>query len=312
MRNVAGRPFGGPWVGKHQEARMAQTLESASPARTAQAHFDSLLVHVEPGLPASRRVEVAAGLARRFGARLIGLGAESLEPPVATDPYSSQLLADMVVELTRELELRLANAAADFRRDAAGAGDIEWRSVQAMPNAAIAAEARAADLIVMGAAEGRRASGYQAADPAEVVLTAGRPVLVVPEAPAHLEARRVVLAWKDTREARRAMQDALPFLIAAEEVVVVAVCPEDALAVCRAQTEDVASALRRRGVKARAHVVTAPDASVADELNAEAEAIGADLIVSGAYGHSRMAEWVFGGATRALLKSPSRYLLLSH
>ena len=291
---------------------MAQTLESASPARTAQAQFDSLLVHVEPGLPASRRVEVAAGLARRFGARLIGLGAESLEPPVATDPYSSQLLADMVVELTRELEMRLANAAADFRRDAAGAGDIEWRSVQAMPHAAIAPQSRAADQIVIASAEGRRASSYQAADPAEVVLKSGRPVLVVPEAPAHLEARRIVLAWKDTREARRAMLDALPFLIAAEDVVVVAVCPEDALAVCQAQTEDVASTLRRRGVKARAHVVTAPDASVADELNAEAEAIGADLIVSGAYGHSRMAEWVFGGATRALLKSPTRYLLLSH
>ncbi|MCR5881058.1 universal stress protein [Phenylobacterium sp. J367] len=291
---------------------MPQTLESASPVSAATARYDSLLVHVEPGLPASRRVEVAAGLSRRFKARLIGLGAEALEPPVASDPYSSQLLAEMVVEMTRELEARQARAAEDFGRDAAQAHETEWRTSRAMPNAALAAEARACDLIVMGAREGRGASGYQAADPGEVVLTAARPVLVVPEGAERLEASRIVLAWKETREARRALLDALPFLVAAEEVVVMAVCAENAVEVSKAQVDDVAGTLRRRGVPARSLVVTAPDASVVDELNAEAANIGADLIVCGAYGHSRTREWVFGGVTRTLLRAPGRYLLLSH
>jgi len=96
------------------------------------------------------------------------------------------------------------------------------------------------------------------------------------------------------------------------EVIVQAVCAEDAAEACEAHTQDVAEALRRRGVPARANVTAAPDASVADELLAEAAARGADLIVMGAYGHSRMAEWVFGGVTRTVLADPQVYLLLSH
>lgn len=291
---------------------MSQTLESESVSRAATAiRYDSVLVHVEPGLASSRRVEIAAGLARRFGGRVIGLGAEALEPPTAVDPYSGQLVAELVVQMTRQIEADLKSAEQAFDRDAAGTTS-EWRVAQATPNRALAAEARAADLIVMGAQAERSSNVYRSADPAEVVMTAGRPVLVAPAGAGQLRAEKIIVAWKDTRESRRAVADALPFLLRADEVIVQAVCAEDAVEAAQAQTEDVAEALRRRGVPARANVTVAPDAGVADELLAGAAAAGADLIVMGAYGHSRMAEWAFGGVTRTLLGDPQVYLLLSH
>jgi len=289
------------------QEKSAPAARTAPPAPT----YSTLLVHVEPGLAASRRVEIAAGLARAFDARLIGLGAEMIEPVTMVDPYSGQLIAEMYQQLSRQVAADLKNAEAAFRRDAAGA-DVEWRTVSSTPVNAIARTARAADLIVMTATEARGSDVYHAAPPADVVLAAGRPVLVAPAGAGHLQARKIVVAWKETREARRAVADAMPFLVRAEEVVVQAVCAEDEVEAAEACALDVAAWLRRHGAPARANVTTAPDASVADELNAEAEAIGADLIVAGAYGHSRTVEWALGGATWRLLQNPQRYLLLSH
>jgi nucleotide-binding universal stress UspA family protein len=273
--------------------------------------YRSLLVHVQPGLAGSRRVELAAGLARRFGARLIGLGAESFEPVAMMDPYSGQLVAEMYQQLSRQLDADLKSAEVTFRRDAAGA-DGEWRSVKSEPVRALAQAARAADLIIASSHDGEGGDLYRAADPGDLVLASGRPVLVAPPGDGHLQADKIIVAWKDTREARRAVADALPFLVRAQDVLVLAVCAEDDAETSRAAVEDVAEALRRHGAPARGHVTTAPDASVADELNAEAAALGADLIVAGAYGHSRTVEWVMGGATRSLLRNPQRFLLLSH
>jgi nucleotide-binding universal stress UspA family protein len=122
----------------------------------------------------------------------------------------------------------------------------------------------------------------------------------------------VVVAWKDTRESRRALADSLPFLKAAEQVTVVEVCGKDELADARIRTADVVKYLQRHGVKATAKAVSAPPDRVSAELNIAAQAIGADLIVAGAYGHTRLGEWMFGGVTYDLLHAPERFVLLSH
>lgn len=292
---------------------MAQTQDSQTLARSAaiQSRYDSILVHVEPGDLSSPRTKAAARLARAFDARLIGLGAEAIEPLPPADPYSGLLTAEWLTAVTAQVAADLESAEASFRRDAAGA-DIEWRSVRARPAHAMANTARAADLIVAGGSTAPTGDAYLKANAADLVLTSGRPVLIVPASGAPLEAKRIVVAWKDTREARRAVADALPFLVRAEQVEVLAICPADDVESAEAQASDVATALKRRGVEAKAVVVSAPDASVAEELNAEAAAIGADLIVAGGYGHSRMAEWILGGATRGLLHDPQRFVLLSH
>ncbi|MCR5879274.1 universal stress protein [Phenylobacterium sp. J367] len=288
------------------QARDQTTLNR--PARTGC--YDCVLVHVEPGLASSRRTEVAAGLAKRFGARLIGLEAETVEPIPVADPYGAEMTAQVFDQLAHEVDANLERAEESFRRDGAEA-DGEWRAARMAPADALVLLSRAADLIVMGAGS-PPINAFRVADPAEVVLRAGKPVLVAPADPPAPHPRAVVIAWKDTRESRRAVADALPLLADADDVVVMSVCTEAQVDDSRTSTQDVVDALRRRGVPARAHVVTAPDGSVADELNAEAAAIGANLIVAGAYGHSRLAEWVFGGVTRALLSHPTRYLLLSH
>jgi nucleotide-binding universal stress UspA family protein len=277
----------------------------------AQTRYDSLLVHVEAGKLSERRTRIAAHLARAFDARLIGLGAEAVEPLMPVDPFGGATTAEWIAFVTKQVAEDLVSAEQAFARDAQGC-ETEWRCLQRRPVDALADTARAADLIVAGATTGEFGDSYRRADVAELVLAAGRPVLVAPANAVELRARSIVVAWKDTREARRAVMDALPFLERAEEVVVLAVCDPDGAEAAKLQTKDVAAMLRRRLVPARSAVVPAPDVNVAEELNAEAAACGADLIVAGAYGHSRMAEWVLGGATRGLLRDPQRYLLLSH
>jgi len=142
-------------------------------------------------------------------------------------------------------------------------------------------------------------------------MQAGRPVLIAPPKGTLLSGRKVVVAWKDSREARRALSDSIPFLEAAEGVLVLEVCDEDGLDDARIRTDDVVSALRRRKVAAERRSRIRPrhrqPAHPGGSLG-----LRADLIVLGCYGHSRLGEWVFGGVTRDLLSQDEIYLLLSH
>ncbi len=138
---------------------------------------------------------------------------------------------------------------------------------------------RAADLLITGTQEGGAPldrSRY--VNVADLVLRAGKPVLVGASTQDKLDLRTVVVGWKDTREARRAVQDALPLLRLAERVVVVATTGEGA------QLRNIASDLE----------------------------LDAGLVVGGAYGHTRLREWVLGGVTRDFLLHPSRCSLVSH
>lgn len=144
------------------------------------------------------------------------------------------------------------------------------------------------------------------------MMAAGRPVLVVPPGTGSLSADHVVIGWKDTREARRALWDGSPFLRAAASVVVVEVAREAEREAAQARIADVVRHLERHQVKARAEVRARGAASVADELILIAEQNGSDLIVAGGYGHARLREWIFGGVTRGLLRHCPQCCLLSH
>lgn len=272
--------------------------------------YANILVHVEPGLSASHRTEVAAGLARDFNAHLIGVGAEAIDAAYMVDPYAGLLMPEWIVAAQEQVAGRLKAAEEAFRRDAAGV-DLEWRALQTFPSAALVQASRAADLIVVGAVA-KAASNYRSANAAEVVMGSGRPVLVVPEAGRHLRAANIVVAWKETREARRALADAMPFLLRAQNVIVQAVCATGEVEAAAFQVNDVVAALRRRGIQARPGVTTSRDEDVVTELYRIAELNEADLIVAGAYGHSRLAEWAFGGVTNDLLHRPERFVLTSH
>jgi nucleotide-binding universal stress UspA family protein len=181
------------------------------------------------------------------------------------------------------------------------------------PIAEIATNARAADLIVTSRSRRHGGSAYNVAAPGALVLQAGRPVIVAPPEADKLELGSVVIAWKDTRESRRAVADALPLLKRAGAVVVGEVCYHLDAAVAKARLDDVAESLLRHGVRASTTVcVEDKDLHAPRQFLDLADQHKADLIVAGGYGRSRFQEWIFGGFTRALLAQTSRAVLLSH
>lgn len=273
------------------------------------AGYTSLLVHADIDAQAARRIGIAAHLARDMNARLIGVGAETFGAIPPADPYLGYGAADWLGLTENQVTLDLKTAEELFRRETASV-EIEWRTLRDYPAKAVALMSRAADLIV-ASLKGPGAPGL-AADPAEIVMTSGRPVLLVPRHSGNLRARTIVVAWKDTREARRAVADAMPLLRRATSVIVQGICEDDAFEALEFQTEDVAVYLRRLGVAARSQVSARGPKGVTVTLEAIAEANGADLIVAGAYGHSRVREWAFGGVTNALIHDPRCFVLLSH
>ena len=149
-------------------------------------------------------------------------------------------------------------------------------------------------------------------DPGVILLRTGRPVLVVPDVVAPLHLRRVVVACKDTRECRRAVRDALPFLRQAKEVLVVEIGEDGSKSQEKKGVADVARYLVRHGVIVADEIWKRARGPAATELMELARAEKADLIVAGGYGHSRLGESIFGGVTHHLLASSPVCCLLSH
>lgn len=273
--------------------------------------YQTLITHAQPYGASDRRVEAASALARDLDALLIGLAAESVPIYAVSDPFgmaAPQLTSVLVEQQTRNLE----DAHARFLQHAAGARH-EWRSIRDLPTPALARAARSADLIVAGGSSVGLQDKNYAVDIGELVLTAGRPVLVVPPGGGRLAPRKILVAWKDSRESRRAVSDALPFLAKADEVMILGVGdPEDAENLAF-ETADVAAQLTRHGVRSCKPTVAAASGDRIDgEILTHIAAFKPDLVVAGGYGHSRAAEWVLGGVTRSLLHLANQHVLLSH
>jgi nucleotide-binding universal stress UspA family protein len=172
-------------------------------------------------------------------------------------------------------------------------------------------EARYANLIMMQASSPWE-SIYREINVGASILGAGRPVLVVPSGAKPIRAAHVVIGWKDTREARRAVVDALPFLHEAERVTVLQICEKDQGAEEPPGLNDVINYLASHRVRADGRTETRTSGSGAEKLISFALDQDADLLVTGAYGHSRLNEWIFGGVTLDLLKSSPLCCLMSH
>ncbi len=147
----------------------------------------------------------------------------------------------------------------------------------------------------------------QTVDPGDALMHLGGPALIVPPTIDHLSAKHVIVGWKDTREARRAVRDALPFLKRASEVTLITI--DDGAG---GDGQDALRLLQTHGVYAVRVRRDALGATVAQSLVEAAAEHGADLIVTGAYGHGRLREWVFGGVTRDLLAGSPICCLMSH
>lgn len=286
----------------------AQDRPAAKTEPYAASAIRTVLTHVRSEPEDLPRLKAAAALARKLEATLFGMGSETV-PPLGTD-LTGLMQAQWYIEHFKQVERNLEQARAAFESETEGLATA-WVQAADVPAEALARISRGADLIVAGGRPLKETDHYRNAEPAEVMLRAGRPVLVVPPMGGELRAEAVVVAWKDTREARRALGDAMPFLAAANDVLVLEVCGADDVDNAETRTAAVVAGLQRHKVNAHAQVVVGLD-RIVTELNIAAVAIGADLIVAGGYGRSRLGEWLFGGVTRDLLQAPERFVLLSH
>jgi nucleotide-binding universal stress UspA family protein len=212
------------------------------------------------------------------------------------------------VEVARA-ERDLEQAKAIFECDAEGVASTGWRSDLTDPTAYLAGQARAADVVVVGRwGDPDPAPGALGVLPGPFVVEAGRPVLVAPPGIETLRLGRIAVAWKDTMEARRAVLHALPFLERSDRVLVVA-------AGAHADTEgmdDVAAFLSRHGLAVTTHRADCEDAGAGGAILDFVSREDADLLVMGAYGRSRLREWMFGGVTRDVLRNTPVCCLMSN
>ncbi len=264
--------------------------------------WKTLLVHLDPHAQNDALIGWAADLAARTGARLLGLAAAQLRVNVYRG-MSPRAASELLQRETEALESRLASLGEAFLA-AAGAG-AAYRGMIGDADQLLADHARVADVVVMVPDPER-----ESPDAAAVVLTAGRPVLLAAPDLRPLGPGTAIVAWKDTREARRAVADALPLLRLARDVRVVAVI-ESGEAAVRESAADVVEYLRRHEVQAGAELIEPVDGEIGAALAAAARDLGADIVVSGGFTHGPLRQRVFGGVTRSLLEDAATHRMLS-
>jgi nucleotide-binding universal stress UspA family protein len=256
-------------------------------------------------------LEIAGQLVKRFGAYAIGTAAGEFRPPLYFADGQAQ---EVFVEGHETLRNRIAEVEAQFRAAMQNrATAVEWRCAEDFPTRFVVQQARAADIIVVG--EGGRdvlADPFTQANPGDLLMQTGRPLLVVPDGADWLDLRCVLVAWKDTPECRRAVADALPILREAKDVIIAGIVEDESdRASVSSGAADLVAWLSRHGVVACKRV-PAELGDAASQLDSIALEVGAGLVIAGAYGHSRFREWAFGGVTKGLVNPSSRCSLLSH
>lgn len=279
-----------------------------------------ILLHLDASERCAARVDVAMGLARRFKAHLTGTYVLDIPAPEffygAAMPFMGAG-PEQIVDRMRAEAIGAAGPVEQAFRDRLVREEVpgDWRLVEGNLPATVALHARYVDLTVVGQPNPYEPSDGSHRDVAvTVVMTSGRPVLVVPFAGQFPTiGERVLVAWNATREAARAVNDALPLLAQARLVTILAVNPRHGInGHGDVPAADIALHLARHGVHAEAAHTVAKDIPDGEALLSYAADIGADLIVAGAYGHSRARELVFGGVTRTLLNEMTVPVLLTH
>jgi nucleotide-binding universal stress UspA family protein len=278
------------------------------------------------------RLDIAVALAQQHGAHLTGLSALELliptrtlvrprgNPEVDTQQPASELLnigaASPVdyPEADRQAAERAEQLEATFRERLRFSQLLgEWRVVSGKVSETVVRQARQADLIILGQVNPDHPpppEGRQLVE--DVLMTSGRPILVIPYI-GHFQTvgTRILVGWNNSREAARAVNDAIPLLAKAASITILEAGPR------KSATDDVTSAgitrhLTRHGIRAEISRTVLAGTSAPDLLLNYAADLSADLLVIGGYGHSRLRELVLGGVTRQLLRHMTLPVLMSH
>lgn len=274
--------------------------------------YKTVLVHVDNGKRSAVRLDIACRLAKLSDAHLIGLHALT----VVKLPSYAMVEGGVQVREFHERMLRESAVAAEalFKQavKAAGVEKVEWRKSRRDAVESVPIHGRYADVLVIGQPNETDASGVEPDFAERLVLASGRPALVIPYAGDFpTVGTRVLVAWNASREATRALTDAIPILREAKQVDVIAFNPKDAPH-GEVPGADIGLYLARHGIKVSVSQQTAEDVDVGNQLLSRAADLDSDLIVMGAYGQPRMKELILGGATRTILKSMTVPVLMSH
>lgn len=287
-------------------------------AKPAQS-YATVLVHACDERRFGDTLASAVGLAREHRSHLLVVSAM---PQIAFPSYEVGSAAPLILE-----EEKRAFAAANARlkavydhatEGAALAGyTAEWRCIGSgfePASTVVARQARSADLIVTRQPDASWIDGPRYGTPDALAIESARPVLIVPNGGrTELAAKRIVLAWNGSREATRAVFDALPLLQRAEEVRMMWIDPDsEAREAGDLPCADICAALGRHDIRCEVTQPSGSHGSVGETLVAEAARFGSDLLVMGCYGHSRLREYVLGGATRQVLATMTIPVLMSH
>lgn len=290
--------------------------------------YKDILVYLDShhGYPVC--LELAVSIAQQNKARLVAL--YRFELPQATPPNLVVDVAGRAYAVSDEEQARFERERDDavateeqikasFFAETKQAGLTGiWQIVPAKPKdiiAAVSAQSRHADLVVLGqAAPHHPLFDTLATLPERVMMESGRPVVIVPHTtPIATVGTKVLVAWKETREAARAVADALPVLRSAETVTVLTIGPKtESEGEHDPQARNLIDHLAQHDIRADAVHIDSTDAYAAPLILARAAALGCDLIVMGGYGHSRTRELILGGVTHAVLQDMAIPVLMSH
>jgi nucleotide-binding universal stress UspA family protein len=293
----------------------ASRREACRAGKESTMAYKDLLVHVDDTKACAARVQAALDLATAYEAHLSGVYVITEPPPETFE--SSYLLPEMRERLQQGARERADAALARFttvakRNQLSFEARIERVLFTAVAEALVT-HARYADLVILGQADPDNGAGPRNL-PEAVTLASGRPSLVIPYiGPAANLGQRVTVAWDASREAARAINDALPILKRAQAVGVVTVNPgERPFGHGEQPGADMALHLARHGIKIEVQRIESREVDVPNTILSHIADQGSDLLVMGAYGHSRLRELVLGGVTRTILRDMTVPVLIAH
>jgi nucleotide-binding universal stress UspA family protein len=276
------------------------------------AELREIVVFIDGRTETTGILEFASMLAQEYDARLISvfMQPEPIVTPAETFSRGKGMQSTIEVH-----QAQLERIEADHR---AKFDDIvrrhgirsEWRSLPYLSNQ-VGVHAYYADLVVIARPE---SPGQTAGPPGlaeSLVLSSGRPIIVFPPRGMASRVRRILVAWSATRESIRAVADALPLLVKAEAVEVLVVYHQRKAGHGQEPGADIARHLARHGAQVEVRRLSSGGKDVGSLLLSQAAAFDADLLVMGAYGHSHLREWMFGGVTRTVLYEAGLPVLMS-
>ena len=278
--------------------------------------FKNILLHMDVTDRCQERLNVAGELALAHDANLTGLyvTAEPFYPMYAEAAYFPE---DLLENFEKEDQENREIAEKKFRKfTEAQSIHNEWQTEQGALNSVVTKHARYADLTILG--KGSIDDPKHLPNPflaEDVVMQSGRPVLIIPNA-GHFDGfgKRILVCWNGSREAVRAINDAMPLLQSADKVTVLVVNPEKPSSGDHGDipSADIAHYLARHNVKVEAASTKTDQSDVGGIILSRAFDVDADMIVAGAYGHSRTREWILGGVTETLIHETAVPAFLSH